>query len=483
MTTKRLEVLLFGRRWEYEIVKPEIEKLHNLTLSSESSSKNIIALSLPNTEVALVSDDAVEPLPFLESLRDLNLPSVLITRNPGLRAANKAFAAGAYACWPRATGYDGLAECINDVYTRYVEKEQARAAERMATASELGRAAAHDFNNLLGIILGYAEIALSDASNRDIPSVLRSIMQITLAANKCKALTTKLLSGTKTRPPAPANLDALLNRMLETIRIALDRKVEFVYEPSGANPYVKVNPEGLERVLLNLALNANHAMIRTKQKKLVIGTNIEIRNSQPYAHIRIADTGCGIPAKHLAQIFTPFFTTKAPEEGTGIGLAYVYQTIKRFGGEITVESERGEGTTFYICLPIIEAPRVERKSLCATPIENILLIEPSDGVRYLAEYALKKAGYKVTASPEGTAAFKRDFLLQEPDLLIADITIPGGRDGMQIASQLCEQYPELRVLFTPSALPESYVEQANVAYLQKPYQIKKLLEKIKELEG
>jgi CheY-like chemotaxis protein len=248
---------------------------------------------------------------------------------------------------------------------------------------------------------------------------------------------------------------------------------------------------------MNLVVNARDAM--PKGGKLTIETqNVVLDDSyvrdHPDAHagkhvlLAVSDTGCGMDAATMAQIFEPFYTTKDPDKGTGLGLATVYGVVTQSGGHIDVYSEVGIGTTFNVYLPRESVASTTRPPQDVTIVprgtETVLLAEDADSVRTLARMVLRKNGYKVLDARHGGEALM--LCEQHPgeiDLLITDVVMPH-MSGRQLSERLRALQPRMRVLFmsgyTDDAVVRHGVLEADLPFLQKPFTPDALARKVRE---
>jgi two-component system cell cycle sensor histidine kinase/response regulator CckA len=265
---------------------------------------------------------------------------------------------------------------------------------------------------------------------------------------------------------------------------------------------VKADQGQLEQVIINLAVNARDAM--PGGGDLSIGTSNaslaqdrerkgEIMPAGDYVLIRVSDTGSGIEPENLDRIFEPFFSTKGVGEGTGLGLATVYGIIKQSGGFVFVESRPGEGTEFSIYLPGFEGAEeettaAETGSLVKRDLSGrgtLLLVEDEDAVRSFGARALRNKGYTVLEANSGEAAVT---LLEEEtpdvDLVITDVVMPK-LDGPGLVQHIRQATPDIKVIFisgyTEDAFRKSLGEDEHIHFLPKPFSLKQLAGKVKEV--
>jgi two-component system cell cycle sensor histidine kinase/response regulator CckA len=389
---------------------------------------------------------------------------------------------------------------IRDVTEHKELEEQLRQSQKMETVGRLAGGMAHDFNNLLTAIVGYAQLAASrlgpdDGARRDIEEVTRTADRATdlirqlLAFSRRQVLEAKVLDVND----AVRDLERMLGGMI-------GEHIELETTLDGELRRVKADPSQLQQVILNLAVNARDAM--PNGGRLTIATrNVRIdrrharRNAVPapgwYVELMVTDTGEGMDATTLEQIFEPFFTTKAPGEGTGLGLSTVHGIVNQSGGEISVESEPGAGTTFRIFLPAT-SERAQVAVAPAPPPEptapgagTILLLEDEKVVRDLVRAILERDGFRVieaSAPEEALAASLRDR--DGIDLLLTDVVMPG-MNGPDVARAIGSPERPLKVLYMSGYSDEAVIQpgllEPGSAFLQKPFSAHELTAKIRGL--
>ena len=207
----------------------------------------------------------------------------------------------------------------------------------------------------------------------------------------------------------------------------------------------------------------------------------------------IEDTGTGIPPDILPRIFEPFFSTKEVGAGTGLGLATVHGIIHQTGGFISVSTAVGKGTTFTLYLPrhtetaqdrkVVEAPEEKASTSDLTGTAKLLLVEDEDAVRTFSARALSNKGYQVMDAASGAMALQ---LLEEkkidPEILITDVMMPE-MDGTTLARHVREKYPHVKIIFISGYAEDRFKEHlgADVWFLPKPFTLKQLATKVKEV--
>ena len=282
------------------------------------------------------------------------------------------------------------------------------------------------------------------------------------------------------------------------LRRLIGEDIYLVTKLERANSKVKVDPNQMVQVLMNLAINARDAM--PKGGRLTIETNVVDLDDEArcfredvkpgrFVLLTTTDTGLGMPPEVKARVFEPFFTTKRIGEGTGLGLAVVHGIIRQSGGFVDVESEPGRGSAFHIFLPLIEdgVSHLEKPELSSgqAGTETILLVEDEEGVRRLASMALKSAGYVVLTANNGHDAIR--VVEANPaviNLLFTDVVMPQ-MSGPDLATQLRARMPNLKVLlssgYTDEAMTRHGIFSENVAFLQKPYTPQSLIRKVRQV--
>ncbi|MCC9624091.1 response regulator [Thalassospira sp. MA62] len=384
-------------------------------------------------------------------------------------------------------------------------EEQFAQSQKMQAVGQLAGGVAHDFNNLLTAMIGFCDLLLSRHGPGD-PS-FADIMQIKQNANRAANLVRQLLafSRRQTLQPKIINITDALAEMSNLLRRLIGEKIDLKVTHGRDIGLVKVDPGQLDQVIINLVVNARDAMAG-EGGTLTVQTNPEIVDEATatgtevippgdYIGIKVSDTGIGIPKENLTRIFEPFFSTKQRGEGTGLGLSTVYGIVKQTGGFIAVNSEEGKGTTFTIYLPRYEATEAELAETEAVTDETpsrdltgtgaILLVEDEDAVRTFGARALRGKGYDVLEANNGDNALevlaKTDKTI---DLVISDVVMPG-IDGPTLIRMLREKKPELKVIFISGYAEDTYRdeldEENGVHFLPKPFSLKDLATKVKEV--
>ncbi len=395
----------------------------------------------------------------------------------------------------RDDGRLSLTSVIRDVTERKQAEEDLRQrdldlrqAQKMEAIGRLAGGVAHDFNNLLTAIRGYGELIMdtleaADARREDMSEILK-------AADSASGLTRQLLSFSRRERilAHPVALDAILTSTEKMLRRVIGEDIELVCVSQQPLGYVRADNGQIEQVLMNLAVNARDAMPGGGQIRIVL-SNVEA-DGRPWVQLTVSDTGTGMDAETATHIFEPFFTTKGAGHGTGLGLATVYGIVQQSGGSIEVDSEPGRGTTFRVRLPEVAAveggePGEVAPKHASTASETVLLVEDDERVRALVRSILKKGGYQVLEAEHAEAAAEISSAHQGPiDLLLTDVVMPG-RNGRELAEQVVQRRPAIRVLFmsgySNDAVMMRGVHIADAQFIQKPFTIDELSTKVRDV--
>jgi PAS domain S-box-containing protein len=405
-------------------------------------------------------------------------------------------------------GFLGIVTDVTDLKKAQAEKELAQAqllqAQKMEAIGMLAGGVAHDFNNYLTTIIGSVDLI---GIKKNLPENLKKhIAQIKNAAELSAALTRQLLAFGRRQMLEKASVN--LNAIVENIRKMLERLIgENIHLTTRLTPDLKlINADfgQMEQIVMNLAVNARDAMpeggrIHLKTENVVIDEKYchQSTYAAPGEFVRliVEDSGAGMDREMMDKIFDPFFSTKGPGHGTGLGLSVVYGVVKQHQGWINVYSEPGHGTTFKIYLPASQ--ETPQPSACETipqkpeslidqgNHERILLLEDQMEVRELIVTALTESGYIVQEA--ATIAEARDWMTRagdEFDLLFTDVILPDG-NGIGFAEQVISLNPAIKVLISSGYTEESsrpgVIDRNGFHFLQKPYPLKQLFDILRRI--
>jgi signal transduction histidine kinase len=377
-------------------------------------------------------------------------------------------------------------------------QEQFVQAQKMEAVGRLAGGVAHDFNNLLTIIMGRIQLQLmrlpaAHPMRRDL-----ELMQST--AERAATLTRQLLAFSRQQilQPQVLDLNALVHEISQLLRRLIGEDIAFVTVLDPTLGQVRADPGQLGQVLFNLALNARDAMPRGGQLT-VETTNVvqeEDEREDPrippgqYVQLRVSDTGVGMDTAVQAHLFEPFFTTKEVGKGTGLGLATVYGIMTQSSGYITVDSGLGHGATFSLYLPRVDAapastPAGQTPTALTGEPATILVVEDEADVRELVADILTATGYRVLSASNGADAFQLcAHHAGAIDLLLTDVVMPG-MSGHELAVQIMQQWPRVKVLYmsgyTDEILGRYGIVDPSLAFLEKPFAPGSLTRKVREV--
>lgn len=399
-----------------------------------------------------------------------------------------------------------LEGCVENISDRLELEERYLQAQKVQAVGQLTAGVAHDFNNILTTIIGYTDLILCDQdTDRDLRN---QIIEVRKAAQQAVGLTSQLLafSRKQTIQPTTFQLNNVVKDMGKMLKRIVGENVTTTVKLNEELPPVYADPAQVQQLLLNLAVNAKEAM--TSGGCLTVETEIhelgeeyaalcEGLEAGTYVAIAISDTGKGIPKDVIDRIFEPFFTTKEKLGGTGLGLSTCHGIAKKSGGNITVYSEVGVGTTFRVYLPCSKEAwnpqNSEEPSQRRRPIPNhtaregvILLAEDESTIRNMGVRSLSALGYEVIAAENGTDALKK-FLEHSGGairLVMTDVMMPE-MGGIELANRVLEVAPDTAILFnsgyTNDAITNTDLLENGKFFLQKPYSIISLGEKLDEV--
>ncbi|MDZ7645225.1 MAG: PAS domain-containing protein [Woeseiaceae bacterium] len=381
---------------------------------------------------------------------------------------------------------EGVATHIGRMLQNRAMASSLRRAQRLEAVGQLTGGVAHDFNNLLTVIMGNAELLNDEPDNSSRQA--ESLAMIMNAAARGSELTSHLLAFARRQPLAPQSLDvnSLIAGMDELLRRTLGEHIRIELMQSPDLWQAMADRAQLESALLNLLLNARDAMpdggsvtIETTNTRLseeYVTKKSEVRPGE-YVMIAVSDTGEGMPAEVLAKALEPFYTTKDPGMGTGLGLSMVYGFAKQSGGHLDIYSEPGHGTTVKLYLPRAGAAPQERQPetepLAEGGEETILLVEDDAPVRQIAHRALASLGYRVIEAADGQEALRQLDANPDIDLLFTDLIMPGGLSGRELADEASRRRPGLKIVYTSGYTENAIVHHGRldpgVILLTKPY--------------
>lgn len=383
-------------------------------------------------------------------------------------------------------------------------RRQVAQATKMQAVGQLAGGVAHDFNNVLTAIIGNCDLMLL----RHIPgdSDYDDIQQIRANSNRAAALTRQLLafSRQQTLRPEIIQLPDVVSEVSPLIKRLLGEKITYYVQHDRNLGPVRADPQQMEQVIMNLAVNARDAIqsrgngtgrislfTRTLHAKQVIQLGSEVLPAADYTVLIVQDTGGGIPPHVLPKLFEPFFTTKEQGKGTGLGLSTAYGIVKQSGGFIfadNIADKTGHpvGARFTVYFPVHRGEMPKKRA--AAPLVSsdwsaggkVLLVEDEDMVRAVAERALTRAGYEVTAcanGEEGLAAITEGGTF---DVVVSDVVMPG-MDGPAMVRAIRAQLPKMPVLFMSGYAEEQLrrdIDIPDMHFIAKPFSVASIGDKV-----
>jgi len=402
-----------------------------------------------------------------------------------------------------ALSWEGKPATLNfmsDVTDRMALEDQFRQAQKMESVGRLAGGVAHDFNNMLAVIIGYAEMAkkLLDPAQ----PLYGHLEQIHQAAQRSADLTRQLLTFARrqTVKPQVLDLNAAVAGTLKMLRRLLGEDLELVWKPGQDLWPVEMDPSQVDQVLANLSVNARDA-IHGVGTVTIETTNVVLDEAYGHTHagfeagefvlLTVSDTGSGMDKQTLEHLFEPFFTTKDLGKGTGLGLATVYGIVKQNDGLLNVYSEPGRGTAFRIYLPRSRSSATETVEAAARGDEprggkeTILLVEDEQAILALGRAILERFGYEILLAENPSQA----LVLAEQhkgriDLLLTDVVMPE-MNGRDLKERIEQHRPGIKALFmsgyTAEAITRHDVLGQGVHFLQKPFSVRSLASRVREV--
>ncbi len=388
-----------------------------------------------------------------------------------------------------------------DLRVRKDMEEQLRRSQRLESIGRLAGGIAHDFNNLLTVISGYCELLLNQVGPEG--PLGSEVREIRSAADRASFLTRQLLAFSRKQifRLRMVDLGELVRRAEQMLRRLIGEDVELAIESDRELWKVRADPDQIQQVILNLAVNSRDAMPRGGRIAVRIvnfTAGAEYVERRPglvvgkYVLMEFSDTGEGMSPDILSHIFEPFFTTKELGKGTGLGLSTVYGIIKQTGGYIYASSEPKKGTTFELLLP-----QVEKRGIGVEPSEPpiavkeasgesaVLVVEDEPGVRSFIIDVLKRNGYKTLEASSGDRALEIcSDSSANIGLIVSDLVMPG-ISGVDLCERARERIPGLRCLlisgYPQDRLGEHGVYEKGLPFLSKPFSAGRLLEQVEQL--
>jgi CheY-like chemotaxis protein len=368
--------------------------------------------------------------------------------------------------------------------------------EALASLGTLAAGIAHDFNNVLTVVKG--SISLADSSLEEPAESQHHLEVARVAVDRAQALASQLLTFSRGGAPVKENVD-VESIVREVARFVLSGSgIALQVSVDGILPAVEADRNQLFQVVQNIILNARDAMLSGGTLDIALRCQT-VSEEHPfgiaapgdYVVIRIADSGSGIAPEDMKLLFDPFFTTKP--SGHGVGLSTARSIARRHGGDLLIESVADKGTTVWLCMPVANGPvtqaqlaKPEGKPSSAT--SRLLVMDDEQTVADVTCAMARHLGYETTAVPDGAAAltaYAQAVTDHHPfDLVIMDLTVPGGMGGREAVQKLHELYPDARVIvssgYSDDASIAEYAQRGFIASLAKPYTMEQLEHVLRE---
>ncbi len=398
-----------------------------------------------------------------------------------------------------AEGTATLLGVATEITERKRLEEQLLQSQKMEAVGQLAGGVAHDFNNILTAIVGYTDLLAAELASN--VRQLEDLEEIRKAARRAAALTRQLLAFSRKQVLEPRIIDvnSVVLNLDKMLRSLISENIELKTDLADNLGAARADPNQIEQVIMNLAINARDAMPDGGTVTIETG-NVTLDDAYAAQHVSVipgeyvmlavSDTGCGMDEKTQSRIFEPFFTTKPAGRGTGLGLSTVYGIVKQTGGNIWLYSEPGKGTTFKIYLPAIAAlpediGKVAPAEAPRRGAGTVLVVEDDEQLRRLTHRALDAQGYTVLVADRGATAL--DIARRhkgEIDLLLTDVIMPD-TNGRKLAETIQAARPGMRVLYM-SGYPDGAIAshgmlEPGVAYLAKPFTTDAITRRVREV--
>ena len=376
-------------------------------------------------------------------------------------------------------------------------EEELQQAQKMEAIGTLAGGIAHDFNNILYSIIGYTELTMDDVPEGSLAQ--KNLTEVLKGALRAKDMVRQILAFSRKDDiqKKPVKIQPVVKEALKLFRASIPTTIEIrqsIDEDCG--PVLAASTQ-IHQIVMNLATNAYQAMqekgglLELTLMEEEIGSDDSNPDLHPgrYLKLTVSDTGHGMNSVVMKKIFDPYFSTKGPGEGTGMGLAVVHGIVKSHGGNITVYSKLGEGTIFHVYLPLIEARPVEPKTVPAEPTptgrEHILFVDDEEPIVRMMQQILERLGYQVTSRTSSVGALEAfKAKPDEYDLVITDMTMPN-MTGIELAPRLREIRSDIPIImctgFSETIDEDRAKNMGILAYIMKPFLIDEIAKTIRKI--
>ena len=339
-------------------------------------------------------------------------------------------------------------------------ERQLQQVMKLQAIGTLAGGIAHDFNNILFPIVGYTELTMDDIPEDS--QARQNLEEILKATNRAKELVQQILTFSRQngQERKPLKVQSLIKEAVKLLRATIPSSIEIECNVDEFCGLIKGDPTQIHQIIMNLCTNAYHAMQETGGKLEVSLKEIDISYEQSvervgmkvgkHIELLVKDSGHGMNPQVIERIFEPYYTTKEQGKGTGLGLSVIHGIVKNHGGDITVSSQPGKGSSFKVYMPIID--EVEEETQTDEPLieingkERILLIDDEQQIIDIERQILERLGYTVTSTTDSQEALE-EFAAQPDhfDLAITDMTMPK-MTGDQLAQRMMDIKPQIPVI-------------------------------------
>lgn len=401
--------------------------------------------------------------------------------------------------------FTGAVVSFFDISDQLAMESKLLRSQKIEAIGRITGGVAHDFNNLLTVIQGNLQFLRKrlrqKIGDQDMQDEMELIEKMLTASRSGSELNNRLLSYSREQAlqASPQNVNSILEEMNKFVGRVLGEDIDFVLELCDTDCVVMLDRTQFENVILNLCMNARDAMpkggkVTMRSKIIELADDPQRLSGLPagtYMELSIKDSGTGIAPEIQEKIFDPFFTTKKEGGGSGFGLSTAYGFMQQSGGSIAVHSRPGEGATFVLQIPVARGGKLPTEEPGAAEQDElmhsgtILVVEDDERIREIACMALMDAGYKIITAENGQSGLDKFREHPNIDLVFSDIIMPGGITGIELAKQILQQHPRMKVLlatgYTQKILRDSIANEKNIVCISKPYDFSALPELIDSL--
>ena len=379
----------------------------------------------------------------------------------------------------------GVVLVFRDITNQQKAEDALRNAQKLESLGELAAGIAHDFNNYLGGILGHVDLALDSAKSGNAPQAAMELTQISGIFDKARGLTQQLLTFARGAAPV-LKPGSVVNVVHETASFSISGSAAtLAFSASAELPVCAFDAGQISQVIQNLVINAQQAMphggvIDVSVRPATVGGSHPALASGTYVQITVRDTGDGIPEEMIPRVFDPFYTTKP--KGSGLGLSVCYSIVKKHGGHIEVTSVRGEGAQFTVYLPAgsdaVQAELDDKPLSMHRGSGQALVMDDEESMRGITSAMLQRLGYRAIALADGADVL--DILKTDVfDLIMLDLTVPGGMGGIETANEIRRLYGNEITILAMSGYTDSHVMADPHEYgfdgrIAKPFRMQEL---------